>query len=82
MNAPADLSDIHDRLKGHCERMDRLEAIMLENKNITAQVAEILESGKAAFVLMGHFGRFAKWVGTIAAAFAAVWAAWHLGPDK
>lgn len=78
----ADLNEIHDRLKGHCERMDRMEQILVKNTEMTAEVVEILDSGKAAFNLLRNVGNFAKWVGGIATAIVGVWALIHLGPEK
>lgn len=91
-----ELTSINARLIGHCERMERIEerlekgagrmegieASLAENTTLTREVVSILADGKAAFRLLGYVGSVAKWLGAIAGAVAAVYAAITLGPDK
>lgn len=91
-----DIAAIHDRLQGHCERMGRIEerlesgdirmgrieAKLEENTELTREVVDILDSGKAAFKLLHQIGLFAKWLAAITGAIAGLWAVFHLGPDK
>ena len=91
-----DIAAIHERLQGHCDRMGRIEdrlesgdirmgrieAKLEENTELTREVVDILDSGKAAFKLLHQIGVFAKWLSAIGGAIVAAYAVWHLGPEK
>lgn len=68
------MQQIEARLAGGDVRMQRIEDKLDANTSTTTEVRDLLDSGKALFRFASGFGRFARWVGGLAGAAAAVWA--------
>ena len=82
------ITAITERLAAGSLRMGELSARLGENTaatiatstavqridSATVDIRELLETGKALFKFASGFGRFARWVGGLAGAAAAVWA--------
>lgn len=65
---------IEGQLASGSERMARIEGKLDANTETTEQVRDLLDGAKAFFRFASGFGRFARWVGGVAGAAAAVWA--------
>lgn len=65
---------VEDRLEDGGARMQRIEDKLDANTSTTQEVRDLLDSGKAFFRFAAGFGGFARWVGGIAGAAAAIWA--------
>lgn len=75
----ARLDDHEDRLAAGDERMARIEAAVLENTELTRDMAgtvhemrELLELGRSGIRVLNFIGKAAVWVGKIAAAGSAI----------
>lgn len=80
----ADLSEINARLDAGDRRMGAIEASLKENTRltvtnteITMEIRELMELGKAGFRLLGWAGVAVKWLGVIAGGAVAVWTAYQ-----
>jgi len=71
--------EIEQRLDAGAKRMDRIETKLDDNTAATSEVLEILRSAKGFFRVLGYLGTFTKWVVTICAGVAAVFATWKTG---
>lgn len=71
------MAAIEERLKQGDERMGRIETGLAENTAATKDVLDVMEAAKTGFRVLGHMGTAAVWVGKLAAAGSAVWAAWY-----
>lgn len=66
--------EIESQLARGAERMAALERELRDNTTVTREVRELMELGRNGFKVLGWLGVAAKWVGSLAAAAAAVWA--------
>lgn len=66
---------IETRLDRGSERMASIEADLRANTEVTREVRDLMEMGRALFRLADLMGRGAKWLGGIAAAIVAIWGA-------
>ena len=69
---------IDRRLNNGKDRMDKLEAAIAENTKITREIKDIVDLGRSFFIILGHIGTVAKWIGAIGTAIAAIYALFHL----
>lgn len=73
------LGAVESELKDVRERMDRIEAGLEVNNEMTSDIHELMELGRTGFKVLHWIGRafsaVARWVAPIAAAVAAVYAA-------
>jgi hypothetical protein len=67
-------SEIDAQFAKGAERMAAIERELQNNTQVTREVRELMELGRNGFKVLGWFGVAAKWVGSLAAAVAAVWA--------
>ena len=56
------------------DRLKRLEGGIAENTEITREVRDIVQTGRALFRFGEGFGRFVGWAARVAGAGAAIWA--------
>jgi hypothetical protein len=81
----ADITQSIDLLKSqHNEIRKAVDENTIITNTIKANTDEIIEffkAGKGFFKIAGYAGTIAKWLGAVAAAVTAIWAATHLG-DK
>ena len=66
--------EIEAQLAKGAERMTAIERELRDNTTVTREVRELMELGRNGFKVLGWLGIAAKWVGSLAAAAAAVWA--------
>lgn len=66
---------IETRLDRGSERMACIEADLRANTEVTREVRDLMEMGRALFRLADLMGRGAKWLSGIAAAVVAIWGA-------
>lgn len=78
------VEQVDEKFKTLYERMERLEAQLKDNTNLTAANAEvttemrdILAAAKGFFKFASYFGSAASWLVKTGAACAALWAAWQ-----
>lgn len=72
----ADISTLKSQHAEIRKAVDENTAITTEIKTNTDEIVDLFKAAKGFFVMAGYFGKAAKWVGAIAAAITAVWAAW------
>lgn len=65
---------IDQRLDAGSKRMTRIESQLQENTELTRDVREFLETGRAGLRVLGVLGSVASWLGKLATAGLAVWA--------
>lgn len=70
-----DIAEIKRRLDGGSARMDKLETAIATNTSMTAEVLEAIQAAKAGFRALGWLGTGVRWLGGIAAAGVAIYAA-------
>lgn len=58
--------------------VDHNTTITNEIKANTDEIIDFFKAGKGFFRAMGYVGSVAKWLGAVAAAVTAVWAAWTI----
>lgn len=63
-------------------RMGKIENDLKTNTDATAEILEIVSTGKSFFRVMGHIGNGIKWIAGIAAACLGVYAAWKQGGSQ
>jgi hypothetical protein len=66
--------EIEAQLAKGGRRMEAIERELRDNTSVTREVRELMELGRSGFKVLGWLGVAAKWVGSLAAAAAAVWA--------
>lgn len=59
------------------ERLARLEHNIAENTEITREVRDVVNTGRALFRFAEGFGRFLGWTARVAGAGAALWAVFY-----
>jgi hypothetical protein len=67
-------AEIEAQMAKGAERMEAIERELRDNTQVTREVRELMVLGRNGFKVLGWFGIAAKWVGSLAAAVAAVWA--------
>lgn len=77
----ADISTLKAQHAEIRKAVDENTAITSEIKANTDEIIEFFKAGKGFFKIAGYAGTVAKWLGAVAAAVTAIWAATHLG-DK
>lgn len=92
VDAPITRADLNELLTAMARerasdqlRMQAMESELRQNTSITAEVREILAFGRNGLRVLGAIGTAAQWIGKIAAAAAALYAAAQLfrgGPPK
>lgn len=76
-SVPHELANIRSRLEEGTVRMDRMEAEIKANTDLTREMRDLMEVGRAGFKVLGWVGHAAKWVAGVGAAVTAIYAAWH-----
>jgi hypothetical protein len=71
------LASIEERLERGSDRMDSMQDELSANTAVTTEVRDLLTAGKGGLKVLGWFGVFAKWLGGIATAIAALWALYY-----
>jgi hypothetical protein len=66
-----DPDEIERRFTAGSARMDRIEALIIENTKDTAEVLEIIRLGKSFFKVIGHLGSLIKWAAAVGAPMVA-----------
>lgn len=83
-DACARFDAIDERLDAGSKRMTRIETQLQENTDLTRDVREFLEAGRAGLRVLGVLGSVASWLGKLATAGLALWALFqaikHGGP--
>lgn len=78
--------NVSDDLQQLTKRIETIETEMRANTGITREVRDLMELGRSGLRVLGWVGTAVKWFGGIAAAIAAIYAAWHAiingGPPK
>jgi hypothetical protein len=69
------MNEIAEAQKAISARQEAIEADLKRNSTMTAEIVELFQTAKGAFVFFGYIGNFIKWVGGIAIAIAFLWAA-------
>lgn len=79
---PGELQAIHARLDAGTVRMKKIEAVqaemhgeLLSNSATTSEIRDLMQAARVGFRVLGGLGVAAKWLGTIAAAGVAIYAA-------
>jgi hypothetical protein len=72
-----EFESVNLRLRVGEDRMNNMESLIKQNTILTQEVRDILELGKSFFKILNLLGKLIKWVGGIAAAVGAVYAAWN-----
>lgn len=83
-DARARFDSIDQRLDAGSKRMKSIEQQLAENTELTRDVREFLETGRAGLRVLGVLGSVASWLGKLATAGLALWALFqaikHGGP--
>jgi hypothetical protein len=74
----ADLANVQRQLASGDLRMNSIESELRNNTAITADVKALLDAARVGLKVIGWLGTAATWLGKIAAAVGAVYAAWQL----
>ena len=72
-----DMAAIKKRLDVGADRMDGMQDELTRNTEVTTEVREILSAVRSGLKVLGGLGTLAMWVGKLAAAAAAISAAWY-----
>jgi hypothetical protein len=73
---------IEQRLDRGAVRMTAMQQEIADNTEVTKEVRDILQTFRTGFKVAGWIGTGAKWVASISAAVAGLWALFHLGDGK
>lgn len=72
-----DMAAVKKRLDAGAERMNAMQTELTANTAVTTEVRDILDAVRSGLKVLGGLGTFASWVGKLAAAAAAISAAWY-----
>lgn len=77
------LDEMNARLDRGDERMTRIEDRITENTDLTRDIRDLMDAGRAGLRVLEWIGTAAKWLGLIASAcmgvYAVAWTATHGG---
>ena len=91
LTMPGELQAIHARLDVGTDRIKKIESVqakmqavqaemhsvMLRNGDTMSEIRDIMAAARVGFKVLGGLGSAAKWLGTIAAAGVAIYAAFY-----
>lgn len=72
------IAAIEAQLVDGSKRMDRMQEELTSNTEVTREIRDILAMGRTGLKVLGGLGTFAKWLGGIAGACAAIWSFFYM----
>lgn len=69
------LTAIEERLDRGSQRMDLIDESLKENTELTREIRDLIAAARLGFKVLGGLGMVFKWIGTVATAGLAMWAA-------
>jgi hypothetical protein len=74
-DVPAWMASIEQRLAAGDTRMAGIERELASNTEVTREIRDLMTAARVGFRVLGGLGTAAKWVGMLATAGLAIWAA-------
>lgn len=70
-----DVEAINHRLDAGAHRMNAMQTELTANTAVTSEVRDILDAAHSGLRVLGGLGKFAAWLGKLAAGAVAIWGA-------